>query len=190
MHSCVCNAAQTAIKMRGLGTLDVFRAFDSNRDGLLSCSELYGGLVWLGLRVKPPDVHSIVRYVDKSKDGRIRYVVRPTAARGACAGVSVVVRAADWGRKPIWAHRQCADAQDFDEAFGHADDDGSALATAVSQPGADETLRCARVVATRWRRVGPPPRFGDKRDFPLVAERSAVRSGGARAEVSPRRRAS
>jgi hypothetical protein len=139
MHSCVCNAAQTAIKMRGLGTLDVFRAFDSNRDGLLSCSELYGGLVWLGLRVKPPDVHSIVRYVDKSKDGRIRYVVRPTAARGACAGVSAVARAADWGRKPIRAHRQCADAQDFDEAFGHADDDGSALATAVSQPGADET---------------------------------------------------
>ena len=88
MHSCVCNAAQTAIKMRGLGTLDVFRAFDSNRDGLLSCSELYGGLVWLGLRVKPPDVHSIVRYVDKSKDGRIRYVVRPSVARAAPALLS------------------------------------------------------------------------------------------------------
>ena len=31
---------------------------------------------------------------------------------------------------------------------------------------------------------------GDKRDFPFVAEHSAVRSGGARAEVSPRRTAS
>lgn len=31
--------------------LDAFRAFDYNRDGMLSCSEFYGGLEFLGLKV-------------------------------------------------------------------------------------------------------------------------------------------
>ena len=35
--------------------LDAFRAFDSDRDGLLSCSELYGGLDWLGLTDLVPE---------------------------------------------------------------------------------------------------------------------------------------
>ena len=37
------------LKDKGMFVLDAFRAFDSDRDGLLSCSELYGGLDWLGL---------------------------------------------------------------------------------------------------------------------------------------------
>lgn len=41
------------ILQKGMGLMDAFRAFDSNKDGLLSCSELYGGLLWLGLPVTP-----------------------------------------------------------------------------------------------------------------------------------------
>jgi hypothetical protein len=67
-------AVQTSIRMRGLGTLDVFRAFDHNRDGLLSCSELYGGLEWLGLRVQPADIHALMQHVDKSNEGRMRFL--------------------------------------------------------------------------------------------------------------------
>lgn len=75
--------------------LDAFRAFDVNRDGLLSCGELWGGLEWLGLRLVPDDIYAIVRcvdqvlapsvcacgrgssrrsHVDKTGEGRIRFV--------------------------------------------------------------------------------------------------------------------
>ena len=37
--------------------------------GTLTCGELYGGLEWLGLRLTPAQVHSIVRSVDTSGDG-------------------------------------------------------------------------------------------------------------------------
>lgn len=40
---------------------------------VLSCSELYGGLEWLGMKVSPQDIYAIVRHIDKFKDGRIRY---------------------------------------------------------------------------------------------------------------------
>jgi hypothetical protein len=39
----------TLLRARGMFVLDAFRAFDSDRDGCLTCSELYGGLDWLGL---------------------------------------------------------------------------------------------------------------------------------------------
>jgi hypothetical protein len=186
MHSCVCNAAQTAIKMRGLGTLDVFRAFDSNRDGLLSCSELYGGLVWLGLRVKPPDVHSIVRYVDKSKDGRIRYVVRPTAARGACAGVSAVARAADWGRKPIRAHRHAPMRRTSTRLSAMPTTTGAHWPRPFRSPVRTKRRACptadcyARVVATRWDGMAPrrPAAALGAAGVPGCSEQSALRSVG------------
>ena len=37
------------IKKRGLFVLDAFRAFDSSGSGQLSCTELYSGVLWLGL---------------------------------------------------------------------------------------------------------------------------------------------
>ena len=39
------------LHLRGLYTLDAFRAFNASQNGLLTCSELYGGLSWLGLQV-------------------------------------------------------------------------------------------------------------------------------------------
>jgi len=61
------------LKKRGLGAYDAFRAFDILRDGLIYCSELYGGLTWLGLDLVESDVYSVMKYVDATGEGRIRY---------------------------------------------------------------------------------------------------------------------
>lgn len=67
-------AIRTRMRVRGMRLLDAFRAFDSNRDGRLSSSELYGGLEWLGMKsLKPADIHAIVRYIDKSNSGSISF---------------------------------------------------------------------------------------------------------------------
>ena len=77
----LCNLRQISVMIRirsllaarALHLLDAFRAFNSSSNGLLTCSELYGALVWLGLRVTPPDVHAMVRYMDKDGDGLVSY---------------------------------------------------------------------------------------------------------------------
>ncbi|GAB5372302.1 hypothetical protein AAMO2058_001653500 [Amorphochlora amoebiformis] len=61
------------IRVNGMRLLDAFRAFDYNHDGLLMCSELYGGLEWLGMMLLPSDIHELVRHVDKSREGRVRW---------------------------------------------------------------------------------------------------------------------
>ena len=66
-------AVRTLIKIKGMKLLDAFRAFDYNRDGRLSCSELYGGLEWLGMSLTPEDIYAIVRHVDKTGNGFIFY---------------------------------------------------------------------------------------------------------------------
>lgn len=49
-------------------------AFDYNRDGKLSCSELYGGLTWLGMNsLTPEDIYAIVKHIDKSNAGLVQY---------------------------------------------------------------------------------------------------------------------
>ena len=35
---------------------------------------MYGGLEWLGMKLAPQDIYSIVRHIDTFKDGRIRYL--------------------------------------------------------------------------------------------------------------------
>ena len=61
------------LAQRHLSLLDAFRAFNAGQNGLLTCSELYGALVWLGLPVSPPDVYNMVRYMDRDADGLITY---------------------------------------------------------------------------------------------------------------------
>ena len=53
--------------------LDAFRAFDSDRNGLIGSSELYGGLEWLGLHLTPDEVHDMVREIDTENTGYINY---------------------------------------------------------------------------------------------------------------------
>jgi hypothetical protein len=69
----IISAIRYLMKKKGLGVLDAFKTFDVVRDGLIYCSELYGGLEWLGLKLIPDDIYAIVRYVDSTGDGRIRY---------------------------------------------------------------------------------------------------------------------
>ena len=57
----------------GMLVFDAFRAFNHNKDGTLTCSELYGGLTWLGLELEPEQVHSIVRRIDTDNDGLVSF---------------------------------------------------------------------------------------------------------------------
>lgn len=61
------------LKRRRMRVADAFRAFDYDRDGFLNCSEIYGGLEWLGLAMTPVEIYSLVRAIDSAseKDGRI-----------------------------------------------------------------------------------------------------------------------
>jgi hypothetical protein len=67
-------AVRSLIKAKGMRLLDAFRAFDyTSRDGRLSCSELWGGLDWLGMRLVPEDIYAIMRHVDKTGVGWILF---------------------------------------------------------------------------------------------------------------------
>eukprot|EP01052_Picozoa_sp_SAG31_P000390 SAG31_NODE_12_length_38498_cov_21.161671_6_plen_602_part_00 len=58
---------------KGMLVFDAFRAFNSSRTGSLTCSELYGGLEWLGMTLTPDQIHAIVRKIDSDKDGLVSY---------------------------------------------------------------------------------------------------------------------
>ena len=66
-------AVREALRERQLPSIDAFRAFNASQNGLISCSELYGGLVWLGMDVKPPNVYELVRQMDKDDDGLVSW---------------------------------------------------------------------------------------------------------------------
>lgn len=63
------------LEERGLGIRDAFIAFDYNNDAILTCSELYGGLDWLGLKLTPEDIYSMVHDMNTSQKGTILYVL-------------------------------------------------------------------------------------------------------------------
>jgi Ca2+-binding EF-hand superfamily protein len=66
-------ATRVLMRAKDMRPFDAFRAFDANRDGRLSCSELMGSLEWLGMKVQPDDVYELVKYMDKSGIGAITY---------------------------------------------------------------------------------------------------------------------
>lgn len=59
------------LKSRGMYARDAFAAFDQNRDGMLSGSELQAGLDWLGLKLDTMLLRQFMRELDKDKDGLI-----------------------------------------------------------------------------------------------------------------------
>ncbi len=62
-------AVRKLLQAKRLAVRDAFIAFNSTNSGALSCSELFGGLTWLGMRITPAGVHDIMRIVDLDCDG-------------------------------------------------------------------------------------------------------------------------
>lgn len=58
---------------------DAFSLFDHDSDGVLSASELYGGMDWLGLKLTPKQVRELFAVVDANKDGTITVAEFKTA---------------------------------------------------------------------------------------------------------------
>jgi hypothetical protein len=74
LHSfAVMSRIRLLLQQRGLYTLDAFRAFNAAQNGLMSCSELYGGLRWLGMDVGPPDIYEMMRHMDGDGDGFVSF---------------------------------------------------------------------------------------------------------------------
>lgn len=52
-------AVRRRIEAKELPVRDAFIAFNSSKTGALSCSEMYGALEWLGIRVTPSQVQAV-----------------------------------------------------------------------------------------------------------------------------------
>jgi len=61
------------LRAKGMGMLDAFRAFDVSHHGMLTCSELFSGLQWLGLKMTSKQVHDLVRKIDSDNDGLVSF---------------------------------------------------------------------------------------------------------------------
>ena len=58
---------------QGLYLLDAFRAMDYDRNGLIDCSELWGGLTYLGMEVTFAQVYDIMQTIEPSRVGLISF---------------------------------------------------------------------------------------------------------------------
>lgn len=58
---------------RGMFIFDAFRAINSSNTGLMSCSELYGALEWLGISFVPEQVYDLVRKIAVGNEGLLSY---------------------------------------------------------------------------------------------------------------------
>ena len=59
----VVERVQYAFREKGMLVFDAFRAMNSSNSGLMTCSELYGGLEFLGIQFSPEQVYELVRKV-------------------------------------------------------------------------------------------------------------------------------
>ena len=64
---------RSLVKQKGMFVRDAFRAFNVSDTGVLTCSEFYSGLCWLGLNIDVPQLHDIVRSIDSDSDGLISF---------------------------------------------------------------------------------------------------------------------
>jgi hypothetical protein len=54
---------QAGLQEKGMLVFDAFRVFNSSHSGLLSCSELYGGMEFLGVTFTPRQIYDLVRKI-------------------------------------------------------------------------------------------------------------------------------
>lgn len=64
---------QAGLNEKGLLVFDAFRVFNSSNSGLMTCSELYGGLDFLHIPFTPPQVYDFVKRVAVKHEGLICY---------------------------------------------------------------------------------------------------------------------
>lgn len=64
---------QYELRDRGLLIYDAFRLFNSSNTGLMNCSELYGGLDFLGIPFSPDQIYGLIRKVAVDNEGLISY---------------------------------------------------------------------------------------------------------------------
>jgi len=64
---------QFELSERGMLVFDAFRAFNSSNSGLMTCSELYGGMEFLGIEFAPEQIYELVRRLAKESDGLVTY---------------------------------------------------------------------------------------------------------------------
>jgi len=68
------NTIRFLIRKKGLYLMDAFLAFNLSHTGALSCSELFGGLEWLGMRdLQPEQIYKIVQSIDLDGDGLLSF---------------------------------------------------------------------------------------------------------------------
>ena len=67
----VIDRVQWALREKGMLVFDAFRAFNSSNSGLMTCSELYGGLDFLGIPFSPDQVYDLVRKLAIQNEVRI-----------------------------------------------------------------------------------------------------------------------
>lgn len=59
----VVSRVQVGLQEIGMLIYDAFRAFNSSNTGLMSCSELYGGLDYLGIPFTPPQIYDLMKKI-------------------------------------------------------------------------------------------------------------------------------
>lgn len=72
-YRATCMRIRELLRARNVFAMDAFRAFDTDRNGLIGCTELYSGLEWLGLHLAPSQVQDVVREMDKTHKGFVAF---------------------------------------------------------------------------------------------------------------------
>jgi hypothetical protein len=72
-YKAVIDRVRNALLERGLLIFDAFRVFNSSNSGLLSCSEFYGGMDFLGIPFTPPQIYDMVRRLAVQNEGVLSY---------------------------------------------------------------------------------------------------------------------
>ena len=72
-HRALLLRLRGAIRRKRMFILDFFRAMDSDRDGMLSPQELYGGITWLGIDIDAQRLMALHTRVDLDRDGKLSF---------------------------------------------------------------------------------------------------------------------
>jgi hypothetical protein len=70
----VVERIRLAIQEKGMYVFDAFRAFNSSNSGLMTCSELYGAVEWLGIKFTPNQIYDLVRRIAVDNEGLVSYI--------------------------------------------------------------------------------------------------------------------